>query len=91
MKPERSVLVRIDPIRCRGHAICSLLFSEGIELDRWGYGRVAVETAEDGRSIRRAYRAAAACPNGAVQVIQLDSSGEQQPPDKPPLHVLHEQ
>ena len=82
MKSERTVLVRINPIRCRGHAICSLLFSEGIELDQWGYGRVAEETAEGRRSIRRAYRAAAACPNGAVEVVQLGPSGEQQPPVK---------
>ena len=32
--------VRIDPIRCRGHAICALLFSDGLELDEWGFGRV---------------------------------------------------
>jgi ferredoxin len=91
MKSEMIVLVRINPIRCRGHAICALLFSEGIELDRWGYGRVAEATAKDRRSIRRAYRAAAACPNGAVEVVQLESTGAQQPPLKPPLRIVHEQ
>lgn len=62
------VIVRIDPTRCRGHAICALLFSEGVELDRWGYGRVVVASSEGRRLVKRARRAAAACPNGAVVV-----------------------
>lgn len=85
------VRVRIDPTLCRGHAICTLFFSEGIVLDRWGYGRVVASTAEDRRAIRRAYRAAAACPNGAVEVVQLDTTGGNQPTVKPPLRLLHEQ
>jgi hypothetical protein len=41
-----SIAVRIDPIRCRGHAICALLYAEGIELDEWGFGRVVDATPE---------------------------------------------
>ncbi len=67
-----SVLVRIDPTRCRGHAICALFFAEGIELDRWGYGRVLETSPGDARSIKRARRAAAACPNDAVVVFERD-------------------
>jgi ferredoxin len=73
-----TVVVRIDPTRCRGHAICALLFADGVELDRWGYGRVVGDTADDRRSIRRAHRAAAACPNGAVIV---DDGGRRGPGD----------
>ena len=83
--------VRIDPTLCRGHAICTLFYSEGIVLDRWGYGRVDAPTAEDRRAIRRAYRAAAACPNGAVEVVELDATGVHQPTVKPPLRLIHEQ
>jgi ferredoxin len=64
--------LRIDPTRCRGHAICALRFADGIELDRWGFGRVVTARLDDARAIRRAERAAAACPNGAVVV---DRSG----------------
>lgn len=60
--------VRIDPIRCRGHAICALQFSEGIELDDWGFGRVVSSSLEGRDAIKRARRAAAACPNGAIVI-----------------------
>lgn len=63
-----SVEVRIDPTLCRGHAICALFFSEGIELDQWGFGKVTVAVADTPRDVRRARRAASACPNGALVV-----------------------
>jgi len=63
-----SVSVRIDPTRCRGHAICALFFGDGVELDQWGFGRVTDGTADTDRLVRRARRAAAACPNGAFIV-----------------------
>jgi ferredoxin len=65
-----SVIVRIDPTRCRGHAICALFFPEGVELDRWGYGRITDPTPADSRSVKRALRAVAACPNNAVVVAE---------------------
>lgn len=60
-----TVEFRIDPILCRGHAICALFFADGVDLDQWGFGKVVTGTAESARDIRRAHRAAAACPNGA--------------------------
>jgi ferredoxin len=63
-----SIAVRIDPIRCRGHAICALLYAEGIELDEWGFGRVVDATPEGRSGARRALRVAAACPNGAIVI-----------------------
>jgi len=63
-----SVTFRIDPILCRGHAICALYFAHGVELDQWGFGKVVTGTAESRRDVRRAHRAAAACPNGAFVV-----------------------
>jgi len=63
-----TVLVRIDPTLCRGHAICALYFAEGVELDQWGFGRVVDASPSGRRALRRARRAAAACPNGAVVV-----------------------
>lgn len=63
-----SVEIRIDPILCRGHAICALFFSDGVDLDQWGFGKVAVAVVDAPRDIRRARRAAAACPNGAFVV-----------------------
>ena len=65
-----TVTVRIDPTRCRGHAISALFFADGVELDRWGFGRVAVDGVDSARLIRKARRAAAACPNGAFLVSE---------------------
>jgi len=65
-----TVTVRIDPTRCRGHAICALFFADGVELDQWGFGRVVVDCVDSARSVRRARRAAAACPNGAFLVSE---------------------
>lgn len=67
-----SLVVRIDPTRCRGHAICSLFFSEGVELDSWGYGRIVEGQSWDRRSIKRALRVAAACPNDAVVIFERE-------------------
>jgi len=69
-----SVRVRIDPIRCRGHAICALLFSEGVELDEWGFGRVVDASPEHRDGLRRAVRAAAACPNGAIVITGAEDA-----------------
>lgn len=60
------VVVRIDPTRCRGHGICALVFPQGLELDRWGYGRPLGDELEGRRRVAQARRAARACPNDAV-------------------------
>jgi len=65
-----TTVVRIDPTLCRGHAICALYLLEGVEIDRWGFGRVVQPTAVSRRAVRRALRAAAACPNGAFLVSE---------------------
>jgi ferredoxin len=74
-----SVEIRIDPILCRGHAICALFFSDAVDLDQWGFGKVAVAVAETPRDIRRAYRAAAACPNGAFVVREREPAPTSRP------------
>ena len=65
-----SARIRIDPTLCRGHAICALFFSDGVELDRWGFGRVIDDGADSERRLRKARRAAAACPNGAFVITE---------------------
>ncbi len=65
-----TTVVRIDPTLCRGHAICALYFSDGVEIDQWGFGRVVEPTLTTRRAVRKALRAAAACPNGAVVVTE---------------------
>ncbi len=60
------VIVRVDPTRCRGHGICALMFPDGIELDRWGYGRALPDEPGGRRAVAAATRAARACPNDAI-------------------------
>ena len=64
-----SVVVRIDPTLCRGHAICALHLADEVALDRWGFGSVIAPVVVSRRATRRALRAAAACPNGAITII----------------------
>ena len=70
-----STRVRIDPTRCRGHGICALFAPDQVDLDRWGYGRVIEAVLDDRRSLRRARRAAAACPNGALVLVEDGAPG----------------
>lgn len=60
----------LDPTRCEGHGICALFFSERIDLDTWGFAAVDGEVFTTRRLRRRALRAAAACPRGALVVEQ---------------------
>ena len=40
----------------------------GSSWNRWGFGRVVDDRADSGRLLKRARRAAAACPNGAFTI-----------------------
>ena len=67
------VVVHVDPTRCRGHGICALMFTQGLELDRWGYGRPLEDIPEGRRSLAQAKRAQNACPNGAISFTVEES------------------
>lgn len=67
--------ITVNPIRCRGHGMCALLCSEGLELDAWGYGRAVQGEIAGKRALSRARRAVRACPNGAITLV-ADGSPE---------------
>jgi len=48
------------------------MFPEGLELDRWGYGRALDGEHEGRRSLVQARRAQRACPNGAISFSVVD-------------------
>ena len=58
----------VDPIRCKGHGICTLKFAERIDLDKWGYAVIDSEPFEEERLMKRAQRAVAACPEQALSI-----------------------
>ncbi len=67
--------VSIDMVRCAGHGMCAVLLPEHVSLDAWGYPKVA-DTPLDAPDVRRARRAARACPRRAVV---LSASGDGPP------------
>jgi ferredoxin len=60
--------VRIDMVRCVGHGICAHVLADEVQLDPWGFPVVDPTPLDDSRLIRRARRAARACPRRALLV-----------------------
>jgi ferredoxin len=68
MKEQRRL--RVDPIACVGHGICSELLPELVRLDDWGYP--IIDGALIDRSLMPAVdRAIAACPTLALRIEQV--------------------
>jgi ferredoxin len=64
--------ISIDPVKCTGHGMCALLLAERVTLDHWGFP-VVDTTPIDGRgAVRRAQRAARACPRQALHVNERE-------------------
>lgn len=59
--------LRVDRTRCAGHGICALIAPGALDLDAWGFPEV-VAAELSGDDLRRARRAAAACPRGALTI-----------------------
>ncbi len=64
--------VHVDPTRCAGHGICALILDDHVTVDEWGFPRVDGEVLAGRRDLRRAARAARACPRQAL-VLALRS------------------
>jgi ferredoxin len=58
----------VDPIACTGHGVCAELLPEGVTLDEWGYPLLAAGDVPS-ELLRRARRAAAACPARALLLM----------------------
>ena len=65
----------VDLTRCRGHGICVLLAPERVDLDRWGFPIVDEAGLDEKPLLRRAIRAAAACPRRALSVVEVPDVG----------------
>jgi ferredoxin len=60
--------VRLDPVRCAAHGICAHVLGERIELDVWGFPIVDSAPLDTQRLVRKAKRAARACPKRALAI-----------------------
>ena len=57
--------LRVDPIKCDGHALCAELLPELVKLDDWGYPMIKPGSIPN--SLRGfAERAVASCPTLAL-------------------------
>ena len=56
--------LRVNPIQCVAHGLCSELLPEAIRLDEWGYPIIERELAPE--LLEHARRAANACPTLAL-------------------------
>ncbi|HET6811629.1 MAG TPA: ferredoxin [Acidimicrobiales bacterium] len=65
------VRIRLDPTRCAGHGICALISGERIGLDGWGFAVVDPTEIGEANLRRRARRAVAACPRGALSLEEV--------------------
>ena len=71
----------LDGTRCDGHGICVLHCPDLVTLDEWGFAGVARERIGDRSVLRRARRAAAACPAGALYLRRVgDGAGSESMP-----------
>jgi ferredoxin len=69
----------LDASRCDGHGICALLCSERVRLDDWGYAAVEHGPIHERAVVRRAARAVAACPEGALTLVEVPRDPAQVP------------
>ncbi|MGD9530776.1 ferredoxin [Pseudonocardia sp.] len=60
----------VDPVRCTAARLCAELLPEAVSLDEWGYP-VVDGRALDGRTLRLARKAAAACPVRALLLLDV--------------------
>lgn len=64
--------LRVDPIACTGHGLCSELLPEWIALDDWGYPIIERGPVPE-ELLAHARRAAASCPKLALKLAVSDA------------------
>ena len=79
-----TVRLAVNASLCDGHGICVLRCPELIALDQWGFAAVESTTVSDGRVVRRARRAVAACPRRALTLEVIPVA----PPTGPCPHLM---
>jgi len=71
-KPTGTWKLTLDSTRCSGHGICVLHCPDLVTLDEWGFAGVDRTPFRNAAVLRRARRAAAACPESALALYRLD-------------------
>lgn len=63
----------VNPIACKGHAICAELLPEAVTLDEWGYPVIDPRPLPPALE-RHARAAVSACPTLALRLVAADPS-----------------
>lgn len=64
----------LDETKCDGHGICTMRCPELISLDDWGYAVISDEAIVERVTIARARRAVRSCPEGALELREIEVS-----------------
>jgi ferredoxin len=62
------VSLAVDMATCAAHGICAHVMAERVTLDPWGFAIVDPSALDTARRIRKARRAARACPARALRL-----------------------
>jgi ferredoxin len=62
------VSLAVDMATCAAHGICAHVMAERVTLDPWGFAIVDPSTLDTARLVRKARRAARACPARALRL-----------------------
>jgi ferredoxin len=62
------VSLTVDMATCAAHGICSHLMAERVTIDPWGFAIVDPSALDTARLVRKARRAARACPARALRL-----------------------
>ena len=72
MTRRRAWRLVLDSAKCDGHGICALRCPDRVSLDAWGFAGVEDPGPLNGGVLRRARRAVAACPEGALSLLPVE-------------------
>lgn len=61
--------VKVNPLECTAHGLCAELLPEWVQVDEWGYPVVESQPVPE-QLVKRAKRAAAACPTLALKLLE---------------------
>jgi ferredoxin len=71
----KAIVVKVDPDRCQGHGLCSVVAPEIYELDDEGYCAIGqVELPAD--QLSQATLGAKNCPEMAITVTELEETSQ---------------
>ena len=70
--------ILVDMVRCAGHGICAHVLPERVTLDPWGFA-IADPEPLAGAVLRKARRAARACPRRALLIERSAAAAPGEP------------